>query len=722
MSKKIPKRDPFLKREKSKYVNPIPSREFILLLLENYHHPVTLKRIAVELKISGEEKLEALRRRLRAMERDGELLFNHEAHGYTPMTQSEEVTGRIIGHADGFGFLVPATGGEDLFLSTREMERCLHGDLVVARVVGTDRRGRREGKVMEVLEHAHRHVAGRFHVEHGQGFVVPDNRRINQPIAISESNRFGVKDGQLVVVEILTYPGQRVVLSGRVVEILGDYLAHGMEIDLAIRAHDIPSHWSPLVEAESHSLPLEVSEQDKRGRIDITHLPLVTIDGPDSRDFDDAVYCEKEGKGWRILVAIADVSHYVNSGTALDAEARLRGNSVYFPGRVVPMLPEGLSNILCSLNPEVERLCMVCDMEIGPRGKVKGYRFYPAVMRSHARLTYDEVAAVVVARDAATCHKYEALRPHLEELYQLYRQLVTRRRARGAIDFETSETQFIFGETGKIDNIVPTQRNDAHRIIEECMLLANTAAADYLKRGKISSLYRVHDEPVSDKVLSLRQFLAEIGLFLKGGDKPKARDYAELLASVRGREDFGLIQTVMLRSLSQAIYTPENRGHFGLSYDAYTHFTSPIRRYPDLLVHRAIKHLLSGNRTPFRYSAGEMITLGEHCSMTERRADEATRDASDWLKCEYMQERIGEVFDGMITSVTSFGLFVQLTGVYVEGLVHISSLKDDYYQFDAQSHRLIGERKRRIFRLCDSLQVKLDRVDLEDRKISFTLA
>ena len=500
-------------------------------------------------------------------------------------------------------------------------------------------------------------------------------------------------------------------------------MAPGLEIDMAIRAHDLPMEWSPLIDEMVAKLSPEVPEEAKEGRIDLRQMPLLTIDGEDSMDFDDAVYCEpSEGGGWRLVVAIADVSHYVEEGSALDAEARERGNSCYFPGRVLPMLPEELSNGLCSINPDVDRLCMVCDMGIDKRGELQDYRFYPALMRSHARMTYNKVNAIVVERDGPLCKEYDAVRPHLENLYSLFKVLHERREERGAIDFDTTETRIVFGAGKKIDRIVPTVRNDAHKLIEECMLMANVATARFLSEAKIPSLYRDHDRPKPEKLTALREFLSELGLNLKGGDKPEARDYGELLSSIKERPDAHLIQTVMLRSMSRAAYTPENKGHFGLAFDAYTHFTSPIRRYPDLLIHRAIRHVISGKPIDeFRYSTEDMLLMGEHCSMTERRADEATRDAMDWLKCEFMVDKVGEKFEGVISSVTGFGIFVELKDIYVEGLVHVSAFKNDYYHFDAAHHRMVGERTHKIYRLGDPIEVLVTRVDLDDKKVDFDL-
>ena len=711
--------DPYAAREAQKYENPIPSREFIIQLLEEAGQPMTREAIAEALGLESEEQREALRRRLRAMERDGQLVFNRRSE-YGLVSHMNLVRGRVIGHPDGFGFLVPDETGDDVFLSAREMRSLLHGDRALVSITGVDRRGRREGTLIEVLERANHTLVGRLFVESNMAFVVPDNKRIHQDILIPPEHRGVAENGQFVVVEILEQPSRYRQPIGKVTEVLGDHMAPGMEIDVAIRAHGLPMVWSPETEQEIAHLREEVAEADKRGRDDIRHLPLVTIDGEDARDFDDAVYCERNDQGWRLLVAIADVSHYVQPDSALDADAQERGNSVYFPERVIPMLPEVLSNGLCSLNPQVDRLCMVCDMQLSPRGVLKAWRFYPAVMFSHARLTYTKVAAMLVEGDAELRETYREVLPHLEDLHRLYKVLRKRREQRGAIDFETVETRIVFGEERKIDRIVPVIRNDAHKMIEEFMITANVATARFLLEAKIPALYRVHEGPAAEKLEDLRAFLGEFGLQLGGGDKPGAKDYAELLREVQGRPDAHLIQTVLLRSLKQAVYSPDNVGHFGLAYDAYAHFTSPIRRYPDLLVHRAIRHVLSGQPPEvFRYDHEKMVALGDHCSQTERRADEATRDVVDWLKCEYMLDEVGEEFDGTITSVTGFGLFVELDDIYVEGLIHVTSLENDYYSFDPVKHQLVGEHNHQVYRLGDRLRVKVARVDLDERKIDF---
>lgn len=721
MAKKLPKQDPHAAREAEKYENPIPSREFILAMLADVGEPMGWRQIAKHLDLHHDDQIEALQRRLRAMERDGQLILNRRS-GYCILEKTDLLAGRVIGHPDGFGFMVLDEGGDDLYIGPREMRQVFHGDRVVARVAGIDRRGRREAAIVDVLERANHQLVGRYYSERGVGYVVPDNKRISQDILIAQEDLDKATAGQFVVIEIVEQPTMRHEAIARIVDVLGDHMAPGMEIDIAIRSHDLPKEWPMAVQDEIKSYSEDVPEQAKQGRLDLRAVPLVTIDGEDARDFDDAVYCEPHGKGWRLLVAIADVSSYVAPGTALDMEARKRGNSVYFPGEVIPMLPEILSNGLCSINPKVDRLCMVCELFISPAGIMQSYKFHEAVMCSHARLTYNKVAAMLVDKDEALCAEYHAVLPHLENLYALYQSLLGQRSKRGAIEFETTETRIVFDESRKIDRIVPVVRNDAHRLIEECMLAANVAAADFLHTNKIPVVYRNHQGPTVEKLVDLRAFLSELGLQLGGGNDPEPKHYAKLLASIQERPDAHLVQTVLLRSMSQAVYSPENVGHFGLAYEAYTHFTSPIRRYPDLVVHRAIRHVLSGKPVEkFVYDNEAMLVIGDHCSLTERRADEATRDATDWLKCEFMLDKVEQEFDGLVTGVTGFGLFVELKEIYVEGLVHITSLPIDYYHFDAGKHRLVGERTSRTFRLADKVRVRVIKVDLDERKVDFEM-
>lgn len=733
-------KDPFSKRESQKYDRPIYSREFLTDYLRKRGAPASLEMLVKELKLTDEEGREALRRRLIAMCRDGQLICNRRG-AYLPISEADLIAGRVQGHRDGFGFVIPDDGSEDLFLNARQMRQVFHGDRVLVRVDHEDDRGRREGVIVEVTEHNTNSVVGRLFKEGGVAFVAPENTRLSQEILIPEEACDGALHGQYVTVEITRQPTIRTKALGRVIEVLGEHMAPGMEIAVAIRSHAIPHIWPDEVVAQAGTLPEEVNEKELTDRADLRELPFVTIDGEDARDFDDAVYCESRPRGaWRLMVAIADVAHYVRPGTPLDLESERRGNSVYFPDYVVPMLPEKLSNGLCSLNPDVDRLAMVCEMNITATGDIRSYRFYEGAIHSHARLTYTKVSQMLEhpesERGRELRDRYEPQVPYLENLYRLYKVLREARTQRGAIDFETTETRIIFNAERKIEEVVPVVRNEAHKLIEECMLCANVATARFLKRHKLPALYRVHEGPSEEKLAGLRQFLAELGLNLGGGDEPSPSDYQQLLQRIADRPDANVIQTVMLRSLRQAVYSPEQKGHFGLGYASYAHFTSPIRRYPDLTVHRAIKSVIHGTnggnsviraRRPdpvvarYPYDLPRMVQLGEHCSMTERRADEATWDVMAWLKCEFLQQHVGDEFAGVISAVTAFGFFVELADVYTEGLVHVSTLQSDFYHFDKAHHRLMGERTGRGFRLGDEVRVRVARVDLEDRKIDLEL-
>jgi ribonuclease R len=707
--------DPHREREAARYENPIASREFILQTLAAAGVPLTDAELAERLAIKADER-EAFERRLAAMEREAQIVRNRK--GAILVAQKLHlIAGRVEGHPEGYGFVVPDEG-EDLYLPPHEMKKVLHGDRVAVRGSGVDHRGRAEAKIVEVIERVTSKVVGRLRREHGILFVEPSERRISQNIHVAAEDSGGARAGQVVVAELTVQPDGRSEPIGRIVEVLGDAADPGIEIEIALRKHDLPFKFSAAAEQLAAKYPEAPSGEDLGGREDLRKLELVTIDGETARDFDDAVYCEKTKEGFRLIVAIADVSHYVRDGDALDKEARERGNSVYFPRRVIPMLPERLSNGLCSLNPDVERLCMACDMAIGPKGQIGKYRFYPAVMRSRARLTYTSVAAALTNPQGDGARALKALLPRLQLLDQLFRALLKAREERGAIDFETIETQFIFDKDNRLLRIDRVERNDAHRIIEECMLAANVCSSDFLSSREHPALYRVHEGPTPVKLKALREFLKGFGLQLAGGDKPTAKHYAKLLETVRKRPDVQLLQTVLLRSLQQAQYSPENVGHFGLAYEHYTHFTSPIRRYPDLLIHRAIKAVLTGSR----YKPGNWVELGAHCSQTERRADEATREVASWLKCYYMRDRVGEEFEGSVSAVTGFGIFVALDDFYVEGLVHISELGQDYFQFDAVRHQLVGDRTRKTFRLADRVRVKIARVDLETSRLDFLLA
>ena len=738
----------------SQYPYPIPSREEILGALRTSETSCTANDIAAALSVKRQER-EGFSRRLAAMERDGQIQL--DAHGHYQLAHpSNFVAGRVQGHRDGYGFLLRDDGQDDLFLPQAEMQKVMHNDRVLANITGYDRNGRGEAHIVEVTERANRRVIGRLLSENGALIVAPEDKRIGHDILVTQ-NAKNAKVDQVVVVELTDFPSRYSQPLGRVVEVLGDIDDPGMEIEIAVRKYGVPYEFSANALAEAAKLPDAVRPADIRGRVDLRDVPLVTIDGEDARDFDDAVYCEpaKVGRsaGFRLLVAIADVSHYVRPGNALDTDAIERSTSVYFPRRVIPMLPEKLSNGLCSLNPEVDRCVLVCDMMIDAHGEIHAYQFYPGVMHSAARLTYTDVAAVLANTKGPEAKKFAALLPHLQNLHGVYRTLFAARQKRGAIDFETTETYIVCNDQGKIEQILPRTRNDAHRLIEECMLSANVCAADFMTRNRHPGLYRVHAGPTADRLDNLRTFLRGLGLALGGGDAPQASDYAVLMMQIRGRPDEQMIQPMLLRSMQQAVYSPENIGHFGLAYEAYAHFTSPIRRYPDLLTHRVIHAILQHGKYQPQVPQGVVLNtatssraraaqqadeqkkgkpdragkaaiweaLGLHCSANERRADEASRDVMAWLKCYFMRDRLGEEYSGTVSGVTAFGIFVRLDTLFVEGLVHVTELGSDYFQYDEIRNELRGERTGMRYRLADRVQVQVGRVDLDARKIDFRL-
>ncbi len=733
--------DPFANREAEKYDNPIASREFIEELLRKSKGPMSHHALCEKLKLESDDHVEALRRRLIAMERDGQLIKNRKG-AYGLIEKMDLIKGRVQGHRDGFGFLIPFEGDGDIYLSSRQMRKVFDGDEVLVRADGQGPNGKREGSIVEILSHNTQQVVGRYVNDRGIHLVRPDNPRNCHDILIPPEDVVKAKDGQFVVAAIEQQPSRYQRPVGRIAEILGEHMAPGMEIDVAIRSHGIPHTWPVEVELQAKEFTEEVKDTDKKNRIDLRHLPLVTIDGEDARDFDDAVYCEKKSSGgWRLYVAIADVSHYVGIDSALDKEAAVRGTSVYFPDHVVPMLPHVLSNGLCSLNPKVDRLCMVCEMTISATGKLSGYVFYEAIMYSHARLTYTDVGKIIDERDkkqSGIRKQHSDLVKHLDDLYDMYLVLKQARESRGAINFESKETRILFDSERKIERIIPVERNDAHKLIEECMLAANVCTARLLESLEVPSLYRVHEGPREEKLKLLLEYLSGVGISMRGGEAITPQHYRDVLEQVKDRPDAQIIQTVMLRSMNQAVYQPKNMGHFGLAYPAYAHFTSPIRRYPDLLVHRAIRALLRSNvqsnrlrrankskgkplEQLYTYTLEDMGQYGEQSSLCERRADEATRDVVSWLKCEYLSGRVGEEFSGVVSAVTGFGLFVELKDLYIEGLVHVTGLPHDYYHFEAAQHRLVGERTRKVFGLGEELRVQVVRVDLDERKIDFEL-
>jgi len=713
--KRYQKKDPFTAREAEKYENPVPSREHIIGYLEDIGCPVGQRDLEEALGIEDPSKIEVFSFRLRAMERDGQLMRNRRGR-FTLVDRLSLIKGTVRGHREGYGLVLPDDGGDDIFLAPWQMRAVFHGDRVLVRVSGEVHRGRREGVIIEIIEHAIERVVGRYFEENGARFVSPESRHITQDILIPDGAQKNAEHGQFVQIAITQYPTKRRQALGEVMEVLGDHMAPGLEVEIAIRSYDLPFEWSSDVKREIQKFSKEVSKADKEGRRDLAELPFVTIDGEDAKDFDDAVYCHALKKGWRLYVAIADVGHYISTGSALDSEAYHRGNSVYFPNRVIPMLPEKISNGLCSLMPNVDRLAMVCEMEISQAGKLEKYRFYQAVIHSHARLTYSQVNKMILGEA-----NKKSLLPEIMDLYGLYKKLIEQRKKRGALEFETTETRIIFDETLKIEEIVPQIRNEAHKIIEECMLLANVSTASFLQDHKMPTLYRVHKGPNPLKLAALREFVQGLGLTLGGGDEPRPLDYAGLLEKIKARPDEKVLNMMLLRSLSQAQYTPEKAGHFGLAYDVYVHFTSPIRRYPDLLVHRAIAHILQHEKTKGEKFLVDLKSAGEQCSKTERRADEATRDVVDWLKCEYMVDKVGQEFEGTISSVTSFGIFTELKDIYVEGLTHISDLSEDYYTFDPARSCLQGRKRKNCYCIGDSVRILVARVDLDNRYIDFQL-
>ena len=714
--------DPFAQREAERYERPIPSREAILTLLEERGELLTEARIAEALGLDDVQSIIALAKRLNAMVRDGQLLLGRRG-GYGPARKLDLIPGLVLANAEGYGFLRPDEGGDDLYLSPYQMRSVMHGDRVLASVVGVDRRGRRQGAIVEVLQRRSPRLVGRVMVDNGVTVVVPDDRRLHQDVMIPPGKEQGARSGQIVVAEITDPPTSHRGPLGAIRAVLGERLQPSLLVEMAIASHDLPHEWPPEVLREAAQIEPEVTAAEREGRVDLRKLPLVTIDGADARDFDDAVYAEsKRGGGWRLVVAIADVSHYVRLGTALDKQAYERSTSTYFPGFVVPMLPETLSNGICSLNPKVERLCMVCDMQVDASGEVLKSRFYAAVMRSHARLTYDKVWQAIGLNDTDARHEVADVLPQLENLHALYKAMAEQRRRRGAIDFETPEVKFRLDQTGEVEAVGAVVRNDAHKLIEECMIAANVQAALFLSKRKIPALYRAHEPPPVEKYEDLQQFLREFKLRMPPVEEVTPGDFADVLRMVQDRPERELIQSVLLRSQSMAAYQPDNRGHFGLALQAYAHFTSPIRRYPDLLVHRAIRYALTGGKpTAYEYTDAAMAAMAVHCSQRERRAEEAERDVDERFRCAWMAKHVGEEFEGTVTGVTSFGLFVELDESKVSGLVHISQLSNDYYHFDPVRHLLKGERTGLQFRLGDNVRVQVLRASLEDRKIDFRL-
>ena len=697
----------------------IPEREAITACLKQAGRPLSRKQLAANFSITASDTMRALGRRLQAMTRDGQLIKNRRGR-YGLIEKMDIIPGRVIGHPHGYGFVVPDEGGKDLFLSAREMRSVLHNDRVLVRQTAVDSGGKRSGALVEIIERANEYVIGRYYEDSGIAFVVSDNKRISQDILIAEGNRLHASPGDYVRVKIAHQPDHHRPPLGHVFEVIGSGNGVAMALEIATRTYDLPSAWPDAVLKEAKAINNTLGEEEINNRKDLRNLPFVTIDAADAKDFDDAVYCEKHGKGWRLLVAIADVSHYVKVGSALDDEARLRGTSVYFPESVIPMLPEVLSNGLCSLRPNEDRFTFTCELDIDQQGRVKRYQFYKATICSTARLTYDEMAAITVEKKSDARERHDAIVTHLDELYSLYQVLHEQRSKQGLIDFTSSESRFGFNEEKQIESIARVKRNEAHRLIEEMMLVANVAASLWIQGNAIPALYRVHSTPKAQKLEELRLMLSHLGLRLGGGEEPHIKDYARLMRTIAKRDDAAALEVSLLRSMPLAIYSAENLGHFGLGFDAYAHFTSPIRRYPDLMVHRALAHIaaeLSCESYPFSTKA--MFELAEHCSMTERRAEDAVRDVVQRLKCLFMQDKVGKQFSGVVASVTAFGLFVTLDENFTEGLIHVSHLPSDYYHFDESRRQLRGERRQHLFHIGQAVTVIVARVDMDERRIDF---
>lgn len=730
--------DPHFEREAAKYENPIPSREFILAFLEKLGRPASIKHIAKSLDLDAGEQRDALSKRLNAMVRAGQLIVDRRDVFAIP-DKVDLIRGKVSAHPDGYGFLI-REDDEDIFFTMREMRRVFHGDVVMARVRGINRRGKAEGEIVEVVERNTQTLVGRLYVENGLPLLEPLSKRINHEVIVKEQ-KVACEPGQIVVTEVIEQPSYHGVVQAAVIEVLGDHLTPGIEVEVALRNHDIPAEFSEDVIDGADRMPVTVEAKDKQNRFDLTELPFVTIDGEDARDFDDAVYCEQhEESGWRLYVAIADVAHYVRPDSELDVSARERGTSVYFPQYVVPMLPAKLSNGLCSLNPMVERLVMVCEMVIDTSGKVTEYDFYNGFIYSHARLTYTQVAEALATGELPDDEdgKIQAstksmVEENIQQLEQLYNVLFRQRHKRGAIEFDSTEVQFQFDDTGRVTDIVPRGRNKAHRIIEECMLCANVCAAKLIGLQERPGLFRVHEPPELEKLRSLESFLQQFGIRFKVGDDVHPAELQSVSAQLQKQQNGHVLQMALLRSMNQAVYQPENKGHFGLAYDQYAHFTSPIRRYPDLLVHRLLKAAInSDDRHTLRlgaksrqklypYDMAQVVELGEQTSYTERRADTAVYEVLEYLKCDYISDRVGYVLPGVVTSVAKFGLFVELTDIYVEGLVHVSSLLGDYYRFDQETQTLRGERTGEVYGLGDLVEAQIVRVNVDERKIDFEL-
>ncbi|QIQ41616.1 MAG: ribonuclease R [Buchnera aphidicola (Aphis urticata)] len=722
--------DTYQKDDYKKYMNSIPSRECILSFLKNYKDLISHKTIEKKFNIHNEEDKKALRRRLRAMERDKQIIYTCH-HCYIVLENLHTVTGKVIGHRDGYGFLRSETLKEDLWLSIKQMKLCIHGDIILAHIIKSEKKGKNVAKVLKILKSNNIPIIGRYSIEKKVQFVIPNDSRFNFKIFIFSSILTkNLSVGSIVVVKLnKNFLNKTNKVKGKIIEVLGGKeMRTTLAIDIAIRTHTIPYLWSQEIKDQLYKINNKIDQKEFTQRVDLRHLPFFTIDEENARDFDDAIFCKKKNseEGWDLWVAISDVSYYVKPGTAIDQEALKRGNSVYFPSLVVPMLPEKISTNLCSLNPGVERLCVICEMSLSNTGELIKYQYYEAVICSQGRFTYDEIFNIWNG-DIELCLKYHKLLKQIKNLLLLQKILKKNDIAKKGVYFENVETKFTLDSNFKIKNIYQHVRNDAHKFIESCMILANISSAKFIKKYQYPILFRNHDRPAQESIINFRRILHRLGLSLTGGEIPESIHYSDLLKKIKNRSDHDMIQTILLRSMKQAVYAPENRGHFGLSVSSYVHFTSPIRRYPDILLHRAIKYILfksndnKKNQSFNLYYKSDIKKIGIHCSMTERRADEANRDVMDWLKCDFMEKKIGNIFTGVISNVTSFGFFVRLNKYFIDGLIRIENVSDDYYYFDPLGLKFIGKSTKNTFCLGDILTVKVISVNLNQKKIELSL-
>src|SRR5450631_1775039 len=713
--------DPNLEFEKLRYADPIASRELLLKHLSEASEPLTAARLAKRLGLDTDRQRDALAKRLAAMVRDGQAIEGPS--GFATAGEGERVAGRVRGRANGDVLVLPDDGSAPLALARADTATLMHNDRVEVLAVGMNDRGRRIARLIRRTGDGPKRIGGIWHAAQGTGRVEPEDPGHWYTVDVAARLAHGAREGDHVIVEITRRPHGDVPAHGRVVEVLADVRPSDLAARFAILRHDLPEEFPPDVLHEANLFPPEVRAEERAGREDLRELPLVTIDGADAKDFDDAVFAEPvRGGGWRLVVAIADVSYYVRYGSKLDMEARARATSVYFPDRVLAMLPEHLSNHLCSLMPRVERLAFVCDMRVSKAGKLSRGRFYEAVIRSHARLTYDQAWRYLQNPDAPGEQLSPQVRTSLRNLHDVYGALKNARDARGALDFRGGEVKARIGDDGKIEGFYAVMRNDAHRMIEECMIAANVKAAVALRTAKAGSLFRVHGQPEDKRVTELQKVLHALQVGATFSAKPTPREFRQLVERLTARPDGLMLEGLVIRSLAQAVYQQTNIGHFGLALEEYAHFTSPIRRYPDLLVHRALKAaVVPQSASGHAYTTAELQVLGTESSQRERRADDASRDVMGYLKCLYMQPRIGETFDATISSALEFGLFVQLKEMPIDGLVHISAIPGDYWQLESGGMGLVGEKTGRRWQMGDEVRVRLSRVDLTQRQIDFEL-